>query len=262
MTRTILKYGAFLRIAFVEARRARSELWGRALFFVVILGVFTNLWAAIEETGMPIDAEPRSLVWYLAMTEWILLSAPSIHLELQESIRRGDVVCQLARPVSFVGAAMAEGVGALLVRSPVLFAIGCVSSFVLTRSLPPVAVLAVIVPLGLVASALITAIFFGLGLLAFWLSDASPLWWVSQKLLFVLGGMMMPLSLYPPVIQRVAALTPFPAVLAGPATLVMTGRTDGAGRVALVLVAWTVVTGVALELVFRRAVRTMTANGG
>jgi hypothetical protein len=39
-----------------------------------------------------------------------------VHVELQEAVRRGDVACQLGRPVSFVGAAFAEGVGLLALR--------------------------------------------------------------------------------------------------------------------------------------------------
>src|SRR5262245_37303665 len=162
MKAMVIKYGAFARIAAAGARQARAEIYGRAVFFVVVLGVFTSLWKAVQEAGMPIAAEPASLVWYLAMTEWILLSMPAVHMDIQEAIRRGDVVCQLGRPVSYVGAAFAEGVGALLVRAPALFVVACAASFVLTRHLPPMTVLAAIVPIGFVASALLTAIHVGL----------------------------------------------------------------------------------------------------
>ena len=90
------KYAAFSRISASEARRERNELYGRMMFFAVILGVFSSLWRAVAEAGMPITADPKSLVWYLAATEWILLSAPPIHLEIQEAIRRGDVVYRLS----------------------------------------------------------------------------------------------------------------------------------------------------------------------
>jgi len=258
----MLKYGAFLRIAAAGARQARAELYGRAVFFIVLLGVFTSLWTAVKEAGMPIAAEPGALVWYLAITEWIVLSVPTIQIDIQEAIRRGDVVCQLGRPVSYVGAMLAEGIGALLVRMPLLFVVACAMSFALTKHLPPIAVLAVVAALGLVAAALLTALYVGLGMIAFWLGDASPLWWVSQKLLFVLGGMMMPLTLYPDVIQRIAAFTPFPAILAGPATLALHGSVEGAGSVVLMLAGWSATTIIALELLFRRATRTMTLNGG
>ena len=47
-----------------------------------------------------------------------------------------------------------------------------------------------------------------LPLLAFWLQDVAPVYWVWQKLMFVLGGLMLPLELYPAFIQRAAAFTP------------------------------------------------------
>src|SRR6478752_1760170 len=114
------KYTAFSRISASEARRERHELYGRMAFFAVILGVFSSLWRAVAEAGMPIAADPKSLVWYLAATEWILLSAPPIHLEIQEAIRRGDVVYRLGHPVSFVLAELASGLGRLAVRAPFL----------------------------------------------------------------------------------------------------------------------------------------------
>ncbi len=257
-----MKYFAFVRLAARGAIHARGELLGRAVFFAVILFVFTSLWTAVQESGMPIAAAPASLVWYLAITEWILLSAPAIHIDIQESIRRGDVVCQLGRPVSFVGAALAEGIGLLLVRAPILFLVACGCAYALTGQVPPPSVLAAVVPLGLIGSAVITALFLGLGLCAFWLGDASPLWWVTQKLIFVLGGLMMPVALYPTVIQRVAAFTPFPAILAGPATLALNGSTAGAGTLALVLAAWSIATVAAVEWLFRRATGSLTVNGG
>jgi ABC-2 type transport system permease protein len=262
MKAMVIKYGAFLRIAAAGARQERAEIYGRGIFFVIVLGVFTSLWNAVREAGMPIAAEPASLVWYLAITEWILLSMPMMHMEIQESIRRGDIVCQIGRPVSYVGAVVAEGIGALLVRAPLLFVIACVTASILTGHVPPVRVLLTIVPIGLVATALLTAIYVGLGLAAFWLGDASPLWWVSQKLLFVLGGLMMPLSLYPDAIQRAAAFTPFPAILAGPATLALHESVEGLGALMLSLAGWLVVTMVTLQLLFRRATRTLTMNGG
>jgi hypothetical protein len=104
MTKTIGKYAAFTRIAMSQARRERGELYGRVAFFAIVLGVFSSLWRAVAEGGMPIAVSPKALVWYLAATEWILLSAPPIHLDIQDALRRGDVVYLLGRPVSYVGA--------------------------------------------------------------------------------------------------------------------------------------------------------------
>jgi viologen exporter family transport system permease protein len=260
--KVVCKYAAFLRVAAAHARRAPGELYGRVVFFAVILGVFSSLWHAVAEAGMPIAADPKALVWYLAVTEWIVLSAPPIHVDIQEAIRRGDIVCQLGRPVSYVGAAFAEGLGLLLVRAPLLGATAGMCAFVFTGWTPPPGVVLYIVPFGLAAAALLTALYLWIGLLAFWLEDVSPVYWVWQKLLFVLGGLMMPIELYPELIRRLAPFTPFPSILAGPASFVLHRSSAEAGVHARALSIWACVTAVAVCWVFRRATSALTVNGG
>jgi ABC-2 type transport system permease protein len=262
MTRVLSKYGAFARVAAAQARRDAADLYGRVVFFAVILGVFSSLWRAVAAAGMPIAAEPRALVWYLAATEWILLSAPPLYIELQEAIRRGDVACRLGRPVSFVGAAFAEGMGLLAVRAPVLGLTAFVCAWVFTGWTPPPAVFLRVVPFGLAAAAVITGLYLVIGLLAFWLHDVSPVYWVGQKLMFVLGGLMLPLPVYPVFIQNAAAFTPFPSVLFGPASFVL--REGGADTAALAwrLALWGAATAWSVWWIFNRAVKALTINGG
>lgn len=257
-----LKYAAFARIAAARARDERAELYGRMAFFAVILGVFSSLWRVVAEAGMPLGADPNALVWYLAATEWILLSAPPIHVEIQEAIRRGDVVYRLVHPASYWVAEFATGLGLLAVRAPLLGLTAFLCAFAFTGSTPPVAVLLVVVPFGIAASALITALYLGIGLLAFWLHDVAPIYWVWQKLMFVLGGLMLPIQLYPTLVQRAAAVTPFPSLLAAPASFMLGARLVSPGALAISLALWSGATAFAVSWIFRRAVSTVTINGG
>jgi ABC-2 type transport system permease protein len=216
----------------------------------------------VGEAGMPVAADPKALVWYLAATEWILLSAPPLHIEIQEAIRRGDVVYQLGRPASYVLAELAAGLGLVAVRAPLLGLTAFLCAFAFTAWTPPLGALAMVVPFGLVACALITALHVLIGLLAFWLQDVSPVSWVWQKLMFVLGGLMLPVALYPDFIQRAAAFTPFPALLAGPASFVLPNGTVTPGALARDLVVWWAVTALAVYWIFRRATSALTINGG
>jgi ABC-2 type transport system permease protein len=258
----IAKYVAFFRVAVAQARRERGELYARVAFFAVILGVFSSLWRAVAETGMPLAADPKALVWYLAATEWILLSAPPIHIDIQEAIRRGDVAYRLSRPVSFVMAEFAASLGLLAVRAPVLGLTAFACAFAFTGWTPPVSTFVRIVPFGFAASALITALYLWIGLLAFWLQDVSPVYWVWQKLMFILGGLMLPLELYPAFVQRGAAFTPFPTLLAGPASFVLPNHVITPGALAANLVFWSCATAFAVAWVFRRAAIGLTINGG
>ena len=262
MKRATAKYLAFVRVAMVQACHERAELYGRIGFFAIVLGVFTSLWRAVEAAGMPLAVIPGTLVWYLAATEWIVLSVPLVHLDLQESIRRGDVVCQLGRPISFVGAALAEGLGALVLRLMVLAGPAFALAWWFTGVMPSWRAFVAVIPFALAAAVLLTALHLCIGLLAFWLQDVAPIYWVFQKLMFVLGGLMLPLQLYPDVVQRIASWTPFPSILAGPASFVLSEPAVAASTLTVRLFAWTAVVALALYALSRRAVAALTINGG
>jgi ABC-2 type transport system permease protein len=256
------KYLAFARIAAAHALEDRGDLYGRMLFLGVVLGVFSALWRAVAESGLPIAATPGTLVWYLAATEWILMSPHVAHVDIENEIRRGDVACQLVRPFSYVAAQMATGVGRLLVRAPVMAVTAWGWAFVFTGFVPAPIVWLSLLPFGVAGMLLIHALYVLTGLTAFWLSDVSPLFWIWQKLLFILGGLMLPLALYPEWMQRVAAWTPFPWLLTWPASVVFGTAAIDLRVLAAGLAGWLAVVGLAAELVFRRAARTLQVNGG
>jgi ABC-2 type transport system permease protein len=262
MTATWAKYVAFSRVAIAQVRHERGDLAGRVAFFAVILGVFSSLWRAAAEAGLPMGVDASQLLWYLAITEWITLSTPQVHLEIQETIRGGDVIYRLGRPASFVLGELATGLGLLAVRLPVLGLTAVVCAFWFTGLVPPPATLATVIPFGIAAAVLLTALHVWIGLLAFWMQDVSPVYWVFQKLLFVLGGMMLPLHLYPEVVQRTAALTPFPVLLAAPASFVFGAGMAAPAPLAACLALWSGVIALGLRWTFARAAAGLTINGG
>ncbi|RYZ08681.1 MAG: hypothetical protein EOO73_07455 [Myxococcales bacterium] len=259
---TFKKYFAFARIAAVQAASERGELYGRALFFATILGVFAALWRAVSEAGMPLSAEPAQMVWYLAASEWILMSTAARHLEIQEEVRRGDVAYQLPRPVAFTRATLAQCAGTLAVRAPALGLVAFVCAFAFTGVTPSFRALLWLAPFGLCASLVLSELYVALGLMSFWLTDATPLYWVLGKLLFILGGLMLPLELYPHWLQQVAGFTPFPYLLAGPAGFLIHGPGPGALKLAAGLAFWAVALGVVVEILFWRATRSLQLSGG
>jgi ABC-type uncharacterized transport system permease subunit len=73
---------------------------------------------------------------------------------------------------------------------------------------------------------------------------------------------MMPLSIYPEWVQRLAGLTPFPHVLAEPASFMLGGEAPSAPALAFRLALWLIATALAAHLLFQRAVRSLHVNGG
>ena len=258
----VAKHAAYARIAIAQGRLERGELYGRMVFFAVILGVFSSLWRAVGEAGLSIAADPKALVWYLAATEWILLSVPQVHVDVQEAIRRGDIVYRLGQPASFVLAEFAAGMGAVALRMPVLGATAFVCAWAFTRWTPPLATMALFVPFAVAAVALLVALHVWIGMLAFWMQDVAPVFWVTQKLMFVFGGLMLPLTLYPAFMQTAAALTPFPVMLFTPASLMLGTEFVRPLILARDLLIWGAVITAGVQWTYRRAVAGLTVNGG
>jgi ABC-2 type transport system permease protein len=257
------KYVAFARLGFTSARAEPAELYGRVLFFFVILGVFSSLWRAVALTGVDVGGDANTLVWYLAMTEWVLMSAPQIQFQIEDDVRRGDVAYQLVRPVCYLRSHLAQGLGALAARAPVLLGAAVIAGWVFGGGVPanPWGVGRALI-FGAFASVVLTGFNVTLGLASFWLGDIAPVFWIWQKFTFVLGGLLLPLSLYPDVVVHVARFTPFPALLTGPASFVLARPFFSPGVLVFALFAWAGIVALVASVTFRRATRNLQLNGG
>ena len=258
---TSMKYTAFARMALRQVVRHPADLIGRMVFMVVIVAVFAAVWRAAVDGGLA-GFESAALVWYLAVTEWILLSVPVVHREIEDEIHRGDFAHELLRPYSYEAALCAQGIGAIAVRAPAVGATAFGTAFVLTREVPTTGSLVAVALIGPIAMLVIYGLYVLVGFTAFWLKDVSPIFWVGQKLLFIFGGLILPLSLYPPWMQQLAGLTPFPYVLAGPGRLVLGNAMADLWRLMLPLTAWALVVALLVRGVFRRGTDALCSNGG
>ena len=264
----LTKYVAFGRLGFAEARAASADLYARVAFLVVILGVLSALWGAVGTSAAAAAAiasgaaDRATMVWYLAMTEWMLMSAPVLHFDIESEVRRGDVAYQIARPVSYLGAHVARGLGALVMRAPVLLVAACATALVFGGRPPHPVELARVVAMGLAAAFVMSIWYVGVGVLAFWLGDIAPVFWIWQKLTFVLGGLLLPLTFYPKIVMTIATFTPFPALLTGPASFILARPLFGTLEIIGLQLTWLLVGVVVARTLFARATRTLQLNGG
>ena len=100
------------------------------------------------------------------------------------------------------------------------------------------------------------------GLSAFWMHDVEPLFWVWEKLLFMFGGLMIPLAVYPVWIQKIAAFTPFSAILGARSALAIEFNFFAAFTLVMSLLAWISFTILLLRVFYRRGLHVLTIEGG
>ena len=257
------KYLYVARKAFAEAATKRAELIGRVVFFAIIMLIFSRLWAVAFEAGGVSEGTPRDLTWYMALTEWVALSVPMVHLDIERDVRTGEVSVQLPRPLSYLGLQLAKGFGTAAAQLAAIGIGGGLLTWLVAGGLPthPLG-LALAAPLVALATGLGVVVLALIGLAAFWLQECGPVYWVWQKLLFILGGLILPLSLYPAWLATAARLTPCAALLNLPASLVLH---PGAQAFAVALGAqlfWGAVLVVLTAAVYRRALLAIDVNGG
>lgn len=259
----LAKTTAFVRIAARERLRDRAAIIGRMGFYALILFIFTRLWNVVLEQR-PIDGlDASSFVWYLAITEWIVLSVPMLFLDIEKDVRDGDLVYKLTRPLPYPVAKLAEGFGDLLVRMAFLGAFGFALAWAYTGHVPmSLHAWMLLLPVGLAAGALTLVFYAIIGVLAFWIHDSRPIYWMWQKASFVLGGLIVPLELYPDWLRTVAAWSPFSALLHGPGQLALGAPTEVIAIVIAKLAAWTVVAALLLAWIYKRGLRAVAVGGG
>jgi ABC-2 type transport system permease protein len=262
------KYFAIARVAVRQRLSERAALVGRILFYGLILLVFSCLWRTVlgaERTpaaspGVP--ARATGYLWYLVVTEWIMLAQPALHLDIEAEVRSGDVAYQLARPLSYVGAKLAEGAGDLVVRLLILAPAGLAFGRIFSGQWVGAGALALAALAGCVAAGVLLLSYAAIGLCSFWLHDCMSVYLVWQKLAFVLGGLMLPLSIYPEWLQAVARRLPFAALLNGPGQLVLDPNPRRALQLVLELLGWGLLAVVVVVLLERRGRRSIELSGG
>lgn len=267
-SRLALRLAKYLAIAGAAVRRALAEravLAGRVVFLGVILFIFSRVWETVIGAG-PVaiaGAGKTELIWYLAVTEWCVLSVPPSFLAIEAEVRSGDVACRLVRPVSYVGAQLAEAFGETALRLAVLGPAAAGFALVIAGGWPaePSGLLLAL-PLGVLSSVFAVLAMAAIGLSAFWIVDTSPVFWIWQKLAFLLGGLLLPLELYPDWLRALARLSPFPAMLWGPGRMAFGFAPGAAFATFLELAIWCALAALGLAALSRRARRRLTVNGG
>jgi ABC-2 type transport system permease protein len=243
-----------------------GEVGARVIILGVLLFIFLQLWrVTFGETG----AERLGgftlpeMLWYLAVTEAIILSAPRVTPAIDEDVRTGAIAVHLLRPLSYPLYRLATTLGERAVRFSLNALVGGAIALVMVGpiALRPagVGMFLLTIPLAFVLDFLAYLV---IGLGAFWLESTSGLTLIYSRMTMMLGGMMLPLSLFPDWLQRVASFLPFASVIYGPArTLVAPDLRFWAGLL-LRQAAAIVVLALIAALVYRAALRRIEARGG
>lgn len=240
MRRRLLPPLAMLALGFRVAARERVSLAIGLGYYSLLIFLFAAVWR-----HTPFAAQPdrsitlAAMVWYIAVTELVTFSGMQFREQVRFDIQAQQLSGLMGLPLPYWQLKTMQLLGRGLLNFTILGLGGFVVAFLIAGGVPfpPVVGGAALVS-GLLAMALTLTICFSIGLLDVWGQYARPVYWIWQKSLFVLGGLMLPLSLYPDWLRAAALWTPFPAMVSLPAQLVFRQDLEGFGAVVAQQLAW------------------------
>jgi ABC-2 type transport system permease protein len=264
LTKSISKYSAITRINLQNNLAYVGELAYRSIFMVVILYVFVQLW---RTTFGAVGSERiaglslSDTVWYLVMTETIMLSKIRFAGKIAEEVRDGSLAYTVGRPYSYLLYHFFYGIGDTLLRLAINFTAGSILVTLLIGPMPASNLPAVFVAV-MLAVVLDFCVNGLIGLLAFFTEDIESFVLIYNKVLFILGGMMIPLDFFPGWLRDVSLALPFNYTVYAPARLFVQFGWNRWLSVIAAQTLWIAVFMLLLGLMFRWGMRRVSINGG
>jgi len=259
------KYHAIFKINLLNNLAYPAELVTRSALILLFMWIFFQLWSITFTAAGSDNISGLSLhdtMWYLLFAEILELGRPRLARVISEQVKDGSIAYLLNKPYNFLLYQLSSGLGESLPRMGLLFILG--GALVWTMAGPPPDL--VNWPLALFALAGAWLLHFCInaliGLSAFAVEEVAPLEWIYQKLVFILGGMLVPLDFYPAWLQTIAKSLPFAYMMYGPARLFVRSDLQFFIQIIAGQILWLAMLGSLLGLVFSRGMKRLAINGG
>lgn len=261
----LAKYNAIGRVTIRNNLAYIYDFLIRSLFLLVILYVFVQLWSVTFHSVKHAQIAGYSyqqIIWYLVFAESIIMAAPRLSQKIEDEVKKGDIGYQLTRPVSYLLFHYFSYMGEALVRLVVNLVIGGALGLLLF-GWPHFGggwLGFFLVVIGSFSINYLLSMM--LALCAFWVEETRGLEFVYQKLLFTIGGMMLPLELFPQQMQSICAWFPFQTVVYFAAKTAVRFDWTQLGRMLVIQAIWVLVLSLLLGAVYRKGVKKLNVNGG
>lgn len=255
------RYGAIYALA-------AKDLWGQGAAYIAtwlvttVIVVVTTMALYVGAYRVAPQALPLSAaVWSLAIASFLRLTWRHLAGGITEDVRSGSIAMRVRYPFSYLGYIFADHAGRSMPTAAPFLALAAylIAGF---PTIPSPVIAGAVFVVMVVGSFTLSAMLYALmGLLAFWMEDATPVLRVVEKVMVVLGGSVVPLALLPSVARNAIEYIPltatgFPAQVTSPDFL------ERAPRLLVIEFGWVVIVAVVLGMVWRHARQRIEVNGG
>lgn len=265
LRKQIAKYAAILQAQLANSAAYPLDLATRSIMIILFVWIFAHLWdATYRSVGESIIAglTMPEMLWYFMVAEAIVLSKPRLSLTIAESVKDGSVAYLLNKPYNFLLYHFSVALGDAFSRIVFNALAGGIVVWLMVGPPPDIRGIPLVlvgITLGWLIDFCLTAM---IGLTAFVTEDVAAFEWIYSKLVLILGGVLLPLDLFPDWLRMLVQYLPFAFTVYGPARLFVSP--DVSRFLALVIgqALWLVVLLLIVSLIYRKGMERLSINGG
>lgn len=234
--------------------------------YIVEITVYTFVWLAIYNTGNQIaDMSFQEITtYYVLVISLYPIIFWGINEIMGESIREGEILRELLNPVSYFNYYFGIRIGELI-ESTIVGILTFIMCSIIFKVLLPSGLLNFIFFILLISFAIIVVYFFELilGVIAFYTDSIWGIEMFKRAILSIFSGMIAPITLFPEFLQKIANFLPFKDCIYTPVNVYF-GKLETIEilQVLLKQCVWIAILYIIAKLLFKKAIKNITVNGG
>lgn len=262
----ISKYSCITKISLSNNLVYFGDFLVRNFFFVFIMYIYLMLWSDIygNKEGLIAGFNLNQMIWYLVVTEMITLSRSNIFFDAAQDVKNGNIAYMLNKPYNYILYCFSNSLGEMGVKLLTNILTGTIIGILFVGPINNFN----FAYLPLIALSILLGVFINffihitLSLTSFWLEENSAFFWIYNKLVFTLGGMLVPLDLFPQWLKNISVNLPFAYVTYAPAKLAVNFSYSGFIYTIAFQLAYLEIFFTLSMMVFRKGAKALNVNGG
>ena len=235
--------------------------------YFIFIFVFLNLWQYIysDPNELINGYNMNQMIWYVIITEilWMSLGGRKLCRKISDDVRGGNIAYNLNKPYNYISYSLFNHLGDATVKGVIYVVLGLLTGLLFLGEFPSINILSFIGVLisCCLATVISTLLIIFLGLFAFFMEDASPLYWIYSKFILVLVT-LFPIEYFPKVLQPIINLSPIYVVSYGPAKLFVDFSLSNFFVVIFAQIIYIGIGYLLCSILYKKGVKRLNVNGG
>ncbi|MBQ8472998.1 MAG: ABC-2 family transporter protein [Bacilli bacterium] len=206
----------------------------------------------------------KTVLWSMFIYFCIMtFNIRNIYKLIMNDVKSGTVEMFLNKPINYIFLNFYKVIGQGIYSFVVISLLGSLA-MVLFVGVPRLNLMIFIptfiitLALGIILALIMYSI---IGVLSFFIQDVRPIYWITDKLVMVLGGSYLPVGLFPKVLKFIAFISPFGAINFASSAIYNSWNSEFIIRILLQII-WIIVFVILLIFIYKKAREKTMINGG